>query len=164
MMKKILIVVAVAVALLSGNTPVFADQEQKIKEIRALVDLIQGSQLVDALLPAIMAQIRPLVRQANPGISDEYYLVLEEEISDVFRESIDVFIDQTVPIYDANFSEEEISYMLKFYAAPMGQSVLKKLPKVALESMALGQQWGQAVGLKAQERIQERLKKDGYKL
>ena len=64
----------------------------------------------------------------------------------------------TIPIYDRHFTMEELQALIDFYTTPVGQQVVKKLPLVAQESNAIGQQWGETKALE----IAQRLAEQGY--
>jgi len=70
----------------------------------------------------------------------------------------DELVNLVVPVYDRNFTDEEIEGMLAFYSSPVGQKVLAKLPVVLQESMQVGQSWGQELSKK----IMLRLEQKGY--
>jgi hypothetical protein len=63
-----------------------------------------------------------------------------------------------IPIYDRHLTMEELQALIDFYATPVGQRVVKKLPLVAQESNAIGQQWGETKALE----IMQRLTEQGY--
>jgi hypothetical protein len=55
----------------------------------------------------------------------------------------DEFLNMAIPIYEKAFTREEIRGLIQFYESPLGQKVLKTLPQIVQESMAVGQVWGQ---------------------
>jgi hypothetical protein len=58
-------------------------------------------------------------------------------------------------IYAANFSEEEIEGLAKFYQSPLGQTMIRKMPAVLEQSMALTQQRLQTMIPRMQQRVQD---------
>lgn len=60
-----------------------------------------------------------------------------------------------MPIYVKNLTREEMAATIQFYRSPVGQSVIRKLPAILQESMAVGQQWGQQLGRDAMERLEK---------
>lgn len=65
-------------------------------------------------------------------------------------------VNMVVPVYDRNFTAEEIEGMIAFYSSPVGQKVIAKLPVVMQESMQLGQTWGQELGKKVILKLQQK--------
>ncbi len=96
----------------------------------------------------LLAQIRP----AFPQVPEPLWVELAESMDPAELTQL------AVPVYDRHFTMGELQALIDFYATPVGQQVVRKLPIVAEESIAIGQQWGQA---KAFEII-ERLAEQGY--
>jgi hypothetical protein len=65
-------------------------------------------------------------------------------------------VNMVVPVYDRNFTAEEIEGMIVFYSSPLGQKVLAKLPVVMQESMQIGQDWGQELAKKVFQKLQQK--------
>jgi hypothetical protein len=51
--------------------------------------------------------------------------------------------------------------MIRFYSTDLGKKTIRVMPALMQESMAAGQQWGQALGPQIEERVKARLKKEG---
>jgi uncharacterized protein len=54
--------------------------------------------------------------------------------------------------------------VVTFYRTPTGRKFLQKQPEVFQESMALGQQLGQAMARDVQDRMTEELRKRGHNI
>jgi len=61
-----------------------------------------------------------------------------------------------VPIYDRNFSAEEIDGLMVFYSSPLGKKVLQKLPVIMQESMQAGKEWGGEIYKKVLLKLQQK--------
>ena len=59
-------------------------------------------------------------------------------------------IDLAVPIYQRNFTEQDVRGLLAFYRTPLGQKLLKVQPVIMRESMLAGEQWGR-------QRVEQRI-------
>jgi hypothetical protein len=70
-------------------------------------------------------------------------------------------MDQIVPIYDKNFSQQEIRDVIAFYNTPTGKKVIQVLPVVLRQSIEAGQKWGQTMGPEIQARVVAALDKEG---
>jgi len=55
-------------------------------------------------------------------------------------------LDLAVPIYDKYYSDDEIKQLIHLYETPMGQKMLKVMPKVLGELQAAGEKWGEGMG------------------
>ena len=155
---------AVLAIYLAAATVTPAAAQSKTEKIRELLAITQTESLVQQILPATVQQIRDLVRRLRPDIPEAVWAKTSAEMEVVFRESIGAFIESCVPIYERNLTDEEVNGMLTFYRTPVGQSVVKKLPRLTLESMLAGQQWGAAVAQEMQKRMIEKLAEEGYEL
>ena len=63
-----------------------------------------------------------------------------------------------IPIYDKNYSDEDINQLIQFYQSPLGKKVISSMPQIMQESMQAGQVWGEKIGTK----VVENLKDKGY--
>ena len=56
-----------------------------------------------------------------------------EKASDLFK--TDEIIERILPVYDNNFSEQELSQLITFYQSPIGQKALAVSPKIMSEAL-----------------------------
>ena len=75
---------------------------------------------------------------------------------------LDAVLDSGAQIYARHFTAEEMQQVTNFYRSPTGQKFLQKQPELVRESMALGQQFGQAIARDVQGRMVEELRKRGH--
>lgn len=141
-----------------------AAQPTKEEKIRELLEISQTETLLQQVLPILLKHSRDLVSKGHPDIPEEVWELTFGEAEAAFMESIEGFIEQAIPIYDRNLSEEEVDGLLGFYRTPVGRSVVSKLPQVMQESMIAGQSWGRAVGAQIHRRVIETLKDEGYEI
>ena len=73
-------------------------------------------------------------------------------------------LDLLVPVYQKHFSASEVRALLAFYQSPAGRKLALETPKIATESMQVGQQWGEQIGQRIGERIAQRAAEKGYTL
>jgi hypothetical protein len=139
-------------------------QSRKLDLIRELLETSQTESLLQEVLPDVLQQQRAVLSEVLPDVPDEVWDLALEEAEAAFRQSIDAFLEQTVPIYDAYLTEAEVEALLEFYRTPEGRSVVQKLPLVTQEAMGASHQWGMAVGEEVRRRIVDRLKAEGYRI
>jgi len=89
---------------------------------------------------SIIIQIIELI-YSKYGEEQNFRKITIEEI----RSIIDAIIEDVVPIYDNNFSNEEILDIINFYESEVGKMYLKKMPVVSLESMKVGEKFGEKI-------------------
>jgi hypothetical protein len=139
-------------------------QSRKLDMIRELLGTSQTEILLHEVLPDVLQHQRAVLSEVLPDVPDEVWDLALKEAEAAFRESIDTFLEQTIPIYDAYLTEAEVEALLEFYRTPEGRSVVQKLPLLTQETMGASHQWGLAVGEEVRRRIVGRLKAAGYRI
>jgi hypothetical protein len=97
----------------------------------------------------IATQMVDALAKASPGIPKEFWT---EFLSSLDSKKLE---DLVIPIYVKNLTREEMVGTIQFYRSPVGQSMIRKLPAIAQESMAAGQQWGEQLARDAAERLKK---------
>ena len=121
---------------------------EKEQAIRKLMEMIGTADLGVQVSQQLLGQIRP----AFPQVPDSLWAEFAESLDPAELTGL------AIPIYDRHFTMEELQALIDFYTTPVGQQVVKKLPLVAQESNAIGQQWGETKALE----IMQRLAEQGY--
>ena len=118
----------------------------KEADIRRLLDLIGTKALAMQSIDAMSQSIRPLLKSSLPP--GDYREKLVDLFFAKFTSKLDGqhILDLAVPIYDKNFSHEEIRNLITFYQTPLGQKVTTVLPNVAAELQEEGKKWGESLG------------------
>ncbi|MDT8386626.1 MAG: DUF2059 domain-containing protein [Thiogranum sp.] len=80
------------------------------------------------------------------------------------EENLAAFSTLMIPLYDKHYTHEDIKGLVQFYKTELGQKTIKLMPVLMQESMAVGQQWGRALGPEIQRRIIQRFKREGVDL
>ncbi len=156
MFKRNLILTSTAILLaLAGvglwAAPSASDAEStKVERIREVMELTGAGDLGMQVMQLIVEPMKGSLPDVPAEVWDE---ILEGV-------SADDLVELTIPIYDRNFTSEEIDAMLVFYRTPAGQSMMRKMPVVVQESMMAGQAWGQAIAQDAIAKLQAK----GYDL
>ena len=146
------IVVGVCVLLLvsSPSMPrVSSDSQSRAQRIQELLELTGAGDLGVQVMHGILDPMK----QALPEVPAEWWDKFSAKVN------ADDLNKLVVPIYEKNFTDREIDAMLEFYRAPIGRSIMSKLPTVTQESMAVGQAWGESLA----EDVLRQLETDGYK-
>ena len=106
---------------------------QKAMVIEQLLELTGALTLGEQ----IMSQMFEAQKKAHPEIDAAVWdrLASKMDMQDMRGPLIE--------IYDRHFSTPDLQATVDFYRSEAGQRVLKELPGVMAEAMALGQQWGQ---------------------
>lgn len=136
---SLIIVLILSLPLRSQENPL----DQKIKKIMQITGASQRFGLVmDGLI----------------DIEEEKYKTIDSEVWDVFRSELKTrgyteLIELITPIYTKHLTEVEIDAIIAFYESEAGQSMIKKIPMVLQESMAVGEEWGLKFGQQILDKI-----------
>ncbi|MHC5612873.1 MAG: DUF2059 domain-containing protein [Nostoc sp.] len=70
----------------------------------------------------------------------------------------DDIVNETIPIYNKYFTNEEVKQLITFYQTPLGQKTITVLPQLSQESYDVGRRYGRA----AAQRALKKLEAEGY--
>lgn len=118
------------------------------ENVRKLLKVTNSEQMMIQMLDAIIPQFQMLV----PDVPEEYW----QEFYSMF--DYDEFIELLVPVYLKYYSNDDILALLAFYKTPIGKKMVRVSADISTESMAVGQKWGEQLGMK----IMNKLRSDGY--
>jgi len=142
-MKK-LVFALLAAGLVSAS--VFG--QTKRQDIIDLLDITkakeQAMQMFDLLMPNLQAMA--------PSAPASFWRTFRNRID------ADSYVALLIPIYDRNFSHDDIKNLIAFYKSPIGKKLLEVTPKIIQESYTIGAEWGENL---ARDVINE-LKRSGY--
>jgi hypothetical protein len=118
----------------------------KEADIRRLLDLVGTKALVAQTMDSMSKSIKPLLTNSLPP--GDYREKLVNLFFAKFTTKADAqrLLDLAVPVYDRNFSHQEIRNLIEFYQTPLGQKAIATLPKVTLEMQEQGRKWGEDLG------------------
>jgi hypothetical protein len=154
----------VAVSLLGARPG--AAQEPSPDAVAAARELVAASHAAEqlkVLLPLIVQQLKPAIVQGRAEVARDFDALAPQLIESLSAQSA-AFADGVAMIYARNFSADELRQLASFYRSPIGQAFLSKMPVIAQQSMALGQQLGQSVAGELRDRMIEELRKRGHNI
>ena len=116
--------------------------------IRHLMDITETSKLGENMNAAVIRQVHDFISQALPQDQVPKFM---DTFSQKYTASAPTgpVTDAMVPIYARNFTMEEIQQLTKFYESPLGQHLVKVMPKVVGESQAAGARIDQPLAVAA---------------
>jgi uncharacterized protein len=121
--------------------PSLAEKPDPAKEaaIRHLMDVTETSKLGDNINAYLTDRIRTIMsRNMTPDKLPKFMDSFSQKFSAASPSS--AVTDAMVPIYARAFTMEDIQEMTKFYESPVGQKMVKQLPKVTEEAQNTGVQ------------------------
>jgi len=121
----------------------------KEADIRRLLDLVGTKALLAQSFDEMIKSMRPVLASSLPPGDYQGKLIDLFLAKFTTKENMQQFLDLAVPIYDKNFSQQEIRSLIEFYQTPLGQKTISVLPKLTLELQEEGRKWGETLGQKA---------------
>src|SRR5712671_3112841 len=158
MPKRLTPIAAVFLAvsiLVGGQAAAQTPSPEALTVARELVVAMRAGQQFRAVLPIILQQLKPIITQGRPEVARDFDAVLPalQELVNTRSDAMASMLEGIVAVYARNFTVEEMRQITAFYGQPIGQKLLDKMPIVAQESMAVGQQWGQSMAPELQRLI-----------
>ncbi len=121
-----------------------ADKVESAKDaaIRHLMDLTQTSKMAEDLNAYVTKQVHDALSQAlPPDRLAKFMQGFSEKMDTAAPRS--AITDATIALYAQAFSMDDVQGLIQFYESPLGQRVVKALPRVAQESQRTGIQMEQ---------------------
>ena len=125
----------------------------KEADIRRLLDLVGTRDLVAQSMDSMSKSIKPLLTNSLPA--GDYREKLVNLFFEKFTAKANVqhLQDMAVPIYDKNFSHEEIRSLIAFYQTPLGKKTISTLPRLSAELQDEGRKWGESLGRESMQEV-----------
>jgi len=120
----------------------------KTRDIHRLLELSGSGKLGVQIAVQMIDQFRKSI----PNVPQDFWDQFKQEIKP------EELTELVVPVYERHFSDADVRELIKFYESPVGRKLVSTLPQITQEAMAAGQQWGQNLARK----VQQRLKDKGY--
>lgn len=109
--------------------------DDKTKNIKELLSLNGGVNSFHDSAITIIDAIKHLV----PNFDQNKFTI--EDLNDIIQN----IEDQIIPIYDKHFTNEELVGFIEFFKTDVGRVYLNKMGIVALETMQIGNKYGELV-------------------
>jgi hypothetical protein len=122
-----------------------------------LVETMHLASQLDAILPQMIEMTMGALTRGNTGKEAQINRILTEEFGRAVDAQKPAFMTLYRDLYARNFSLAEIEGMQAFYATPIGQSVLTKMPELTRDSMQSGMALGQKAAQAAIPEIMKRM-------
>jgi hypothetical protein len=163
MLKLFRPLAACLVVTLMSAAPAPAQSPDGVAAAKELMEVMHATDNVKVMIPSLMQALKPALVQGRPEVARDFDVLMPMMIQ-AMSSRMDEMLDQIAGVYARKFSVAEMREIIAFYRAPTGQKVVRELPAVFQESMAIGQQWGQKLGAELQQRMIEELRKKGHNI
>lgn len=154
----------------SGDSLSYGEEflsEAKRADIKKLFEITGALESEKQLSKVIIFSMIENFKKVQPDMSQEILEVLSDEMNKVFVEAMsdeDGYIEMIVRLHHRHYTHDDIRSLSDFYQTDLGKKIIKIMPILMQESFVIGQAWGQSLVPLIEERIIERLKKEGLDL
>ncbi|WP_266156622.1 DUF2059 domain-containing protein [Dyella silvatica] len=115
------------------------------EQVRQLMDVVG----IGKMLGQMNGQMANMMQQTLPCVPSSYWQGFLD------ANGTQQLIGRMIPIYQRNFTAEDVDGLLKFYRSPLGQKVIAKMPETMAEGLQIGNQWGQERGKAMIQQLQQ---------
>ena len=138
--------------------------DSRRRDLLSLIEVSGGGQALEqALAPATLeAQMRSAMKpeEKPPEQRKKLDLFIEEftkEFSSEMKLHRQELMDRIVLVMEKHYTTGDVQALTAFYQTPVGKKLAAVGPRIALESMQVGQAWGQELGRAIGERVAKRI-------
>lgn len=142
-MKGILLV---SLSLLAISTPVSVLAEPaKASSVKELMELTGAGNMAVQM----MNQMVPALKTMAPDAPESFW---QDFMASVDPSDLE---NKMIPVYQKYLTEADLQQINAFYASETGKKLIKYQPAIIQESMQIGQEWGQELGMKVMMKYQQ---------
>ncbi|MBF0371164.1 MAG: DUF2059 domain-containing protein [Magnetococcales bacterium] len=139
--------------------------ESKKNAIKHLIYLTGANKIGLQFADAVNKNLQPMMKKQYPKIPDRAFDIMWEEVRAAFESNMEGesgLISRFIPVYHKYFTEKELNEMISFYNTDTGKKVIKALPVLTQEGIAIGRTWSKEIMPSINQRLKIRMKKEGY--
>ena len=144
-MKTLLSVLVLTLGVLAAN----AQNPDFEKDVLKLMEVNGSAASYDLAFDQMVAQYKMM----KPNVPQDFW---EAARRDVFNKEIAELNKKLIPLYQKNFTHEEINQLIDFYSSPLGKKLTEGTSKIGKESMPIAQTWGMELGGKLNSYLAEK--------
>jgi hypothetical protein len=144
-MYKILFIIGLCLSMYVCR----AQQTDSVKDILKLMEVNGSAAGYDLAFEQIVSQFKMM----KPNVAQS---VWDSAKGDVFDKEIGYLKKDLIPVYEKNFTPEEVKQLIVFYTSPLGKKLVDGTTKISKESMQIAQPWGMSLAGKIQSYLADR--------
>jgi uncharacterized protein len=131
-----------------------ADAAKKATAIRGLMEVTgRGTMGTGVVAKTAAHEMTRMVEELKKTLGPEFGDFWNEYPKDIKDQDI---VDMIVPVYARHFETAEVEELVRFHKSPIGQKMIRTMPLIGRESLALGAESGKALVNKAVEAFRAR--------
>jgi hypothetical protein len=150
------------------STPSFAAGSLTAEKRADTLSLLQATGALEiggTMSRALVRKMSDAIRDTRPNAPERVFDIVADEVNKAVSEemrSTGGLIDLTVELYHKYFTHGEIKELLRFYQSPVGKKAGELAPVMSREGFLIGQRWGKYLAPKLNQRVKDRLKREGH--
>ena len=167
MMKKILLLVAVSLALFASASHADELTSSKRAQIKTLLDITGIKAIPEQIANSTVQSWVPGIKQLDPKFPEKGFTIMRDTFLAGLNAKVEGgggLIEQVTMVYHNQFTASEIAELLKFYQGAIGKKMLASQAKVNGETFQAAMKWADSMSADLDQRIDVALKKEGLKL
>lgn len=125
--------------MIIGCFIVNAQDSEFEKDVAKLLEVNGSAANYDLAFDQLVVQYKMM----KPNVPQEFW---EAARRDVFSAEIAELNKKMIPLYQKNFSHEEVKKLIEFYQSPLGKKLTEGTTKIGKESIQIAQTWGMELG------------------
>jgi uncharacterized protein len=146
-----------------GTTRAQAPDRARHEAAKAMMVHSGAVKQFDEAIPLILDQMSRSFMSVAPNKGKEIREVFDQLVPRFLQRKGEL-IDQIAALYAAELTLQELNAVIAFYKSPVGLKFAGLQPKIARQSMIIGQQWGQRIGAEIEQQAREELRRRGVEL
>ena len=145
-MKKI--ISTLALILIISSTAFSQTDKEYSQTLKKFFEISGNNATANAGLEQMIEIFKPQFPNIDAKEWDKIY-------NDVIKESMNEYIEISIPIYQKYLSKSDLEEMIKFYQTPIGQKFAQSNALITKELMTISQQWGMDLSKQLMEAIEK---------
>jgi hypothetical protein len=136
---------------LFATTFLSAQDSALVQKVEQLLELSGTKAQFETALDGMLITYKqnPAMRE---GLPENFWDQFSKEAKST---AFDDLLGRMVTLYLDHYTEEELDHQIAYMKSPITQKIVAKQPLLIQESMAIGTEWGQALGEKIGRQIME---------
>ncbi|HEX4410370.1 MAG TPA: DUF2059 domain-containing protein [Xanthobacteraceae bacterium] len=155
-MRAAMIAVLIAFGLLapSGARAQTQPPAENVAAAREVIEIIRPADQFRAIAPSIFENFRKAV-QGDAEVEKQYDAMIP--LFNKFVETrLNELVEKITLIYARNFTVDDLHALAAFYHSPPGQTFIDKQAVIAQQSLAVGQEFAQALVQEVQQEMNKK--------
>jgi hypothetical protein len=137
---------------------------EQLAAARELLDAIGAKDMITKTFETLGPLEAAEIRRRNPNVSEKALTAFSTAMREELAASNGQLIDICAELYAEHFTTDELHQITAFYRSDVGRKFAATAPQMMQELMPIARHFGQEVGRRVEQRVNEQLKTQGETL